>query len=317
MMPTLFDGDFIFVSKYSYGLRLPVINTLLVPTGTPQRGDVIVFRLPPNPKINYIKRLVGLPGDRIRVDENNLLYVNGSAHAAGARPDIRRTEAEHVELRRGAHRLRAARSQAPPDHVCQGQRHERANGWCPPATISSWATTATTARTAAGRTIRMRRASFRSRIWSVKRCESGLISILVTDLSGDGSAMRFNKRLFREAIYAAASARHDIHRAALHPRVGRGDRYAGIRLVPVYLNYMKVARTLDATATEFKGDNPDPAAIRRSLDRHWEIEDITGRRCQGHRDHQGRGGGTRCMWSTMIRCPTSPMCRCRCTSTRP
>jgi signal peptidase I len=76
MMPTLFDGDFIFVSKYSYGLRLPVTNTLVVATGTPQRGDVIVFRLPPNPKINYIKRLVGLPGDRIRVDENNQLYVN-------------------------------------------------------------------------------------------------------------------------------------------------------------------------------------------------------------------------------------------------
>jgi signal peptidase I len=77
MMPTLYDGDFIFVSKYSYGLRLPVTNTLLIPTGTPQRGDVIVFRLPPNPKINYIKRLVGLPGDRVRVDENNQLYVNG------------------------------------------------------------------------------------------------------------------------------------------------------------------------------------------------------------------------------------------------
>ena len=76
MMPTLFDGDFIFVSKYSYGLRLPVANTLVFATGTPQRGDVIVFRLPPNPKINYIKRLVGLPGDRIRVDENNQLYVN-------------------------------------------------------------------------------------------------------------------------------------------------------------------------------------------------------------------------------------------------
>ncbi len=76
MMPTLFDGDFIFVSKYSYGLRLPVVNTLVFATGTPKRGDVIVFRLPPNPKINYIKRLVGLPGDRIRVDENNQLYVN-------------------------------------------------------------------------------------------------------------------------------------------------------------------------------------------------------------------------------------------------
>jgi signal peptidase I len=77
MMPTLFDGDFIFVSKYSYGLRLPVTNTLLIPTGKPERGDVIVFRLPPNPKINYIKRLVGLPGDTIRVDANNQLSVNG------------------------------------------------------------------------------------------------------------------------------------------------------------------------------------------------------------------------------------------------
>jgi signal peptidase I len=76
MMPTLFDGDFIFVSKFSYGLRLPVTNTLVIPTGTPQRGDVIVFRLPPNPKINYIKRLVGLPGDRIRVDSQNQLFVN-------------------------------------------------------------------------------------------------------------------------------------------------------------------------------------------------------------------------------------------------
>jgi signal peptidase I len=77
MMPTLFDGDFIFVSKYSYGLRLPVSNTLLLSTGTPERGDVIVFRLPPNPKINYIKRLVGLPGDRVRVDEDNRVFVNG------------------------------------------------------------------------------------------------------------------------------------------------------------------------------------------------------------------------------------------------
>ena len=52
--------------------------------------------------------------------------------------------------------------------------------------------------------------------------------------------------------------------------------YAGLRLVPLYLNYMKVARTLDAAATEAKSDNPDPATLRRSLERHWEIEDITG-----------------------------------------
>jgi hypothetical protein len=51
--------------------------------------------------------------------------------------------------------------------------------------------------------------------------------------------------------------------------------YAGIRLIPVYLNYMKIARTMDTTAGEVKGDNPDPGAIRRILDRHWQIEDPT------------------------------------------
>jgi signal peptidase I len=76
MMPTLYDGDFIFVNKFAYGLRLPVANTKLVSVGDPERGDVVVFRLPANPSINYIKRLVGLPGDRIVVRENRV-YVNG------------------------------------------------------------------------------------------------------------------------------------------------------------------------------------------------------------------------------------------------
>jgi hypothetical protein len=51
--------------------------------------------------------------------------------------------------------------------------------------------------------------------------------------------------------------------------------YAGIRLAPVYLTYMQVARAMTATATEFKSDNPDPANLRRALEKHWEIEDIT------------------------------------------
>ena len=75
MMPTLLVGDFIFVNKYDYGLRLPVVNTKIVEVGEPQRGDVIVFRLPSDPSINYIKRLVGLPGDTIRYI-NKRLYVN-------------------------------------------------------------------------------------------------------------------------------------------------------------------------------------------------------------------------------------------------
>jgi hypothetical protein len=52
--------------------------------------------------------------------------------------------------------------------------------------------------------------------------------------------------------------------------------YAGLRLVPLYLNYIKVARSMNAAAAEFKSDTPDQGAVRRSLDKHWQIEDITG-----------------------------------------
>jgi len=76
MEPTLLQGDFIFVKKYSYGLRLPVSETKVMETGAPSRGDVIVFRLPKNPSINYIKRVVGLPGDVIRYDRHRLT-ING------------------------------------------------------------------------------------------------------------------------------------------------------------------------------------------------------------------------------------------------
>lgn len=77
MMPTLLDGDFIVVNKYAYGLRLPVLNTRVVDIGEPRRGDVVVFRYPPDPRINYIKRLVGLPGDRVRI-EGDRVVVNGA-----------------------------------------------------------------------------------------------------------------------------------------------------------------------------------------------------------------------------------------------
>jgi signal peptidase I len=77
MMPGLVDGDFIFVNKFSYGLRLPVINTKFLSIGQPQRGDVVVFRLPSNPSIHLIKRLIGLPGDHVDVHGNSL-FINGA-----------------------------------------------------------------------------------------------------------------------------------------------------------------------------------------------------------------------------------------------
>ena len=87
MIPTLVQGDFIFVKKYSYGLRWPVIEKKFYETGMPERGDVVVFRLPSNPKINYIKRVVGLPGDIISYDgarltiNGQLMHVTDDAEA--------------------------------------------------------------------------------------------------------------------------------------------------------------------------------------------------------------------------------------------
>lgn len=75
MMPGLLAGDFILVNKYTYGLRLPVINKKVVDLSAPKRGDVMVFRFPADPSINYIKRVIGLPGDRI-VYRQKRLYIN-------------------------------------------------------------------------------------------------------------------------------------------------------------------------------------------------------------------------------------------------
>jgi signal peptidase I len=80
MMPTLIEGDFIFVNKWQYGLRLPVANWKVVEIGEPTRGDVIVFRKPTEPSVVFIKRLIGMPGDRITVTESAVL-VNGRAAA--------------------------------------------------------------------------------------------------------------------------------------------------------------------------------------------------------------------------------------------
>ncbi len=76
MLPTLEVGDYILVNKYAYGIRLPVAGTEILPIGKPQRGDVMVFRYPPTPTLNFIKRVVGVPGDHIRTTENGDLYVN-------------------------------------------------------------------------------------------------------------------------------------------------------------------------------------------------------------------------------------------------
>jgi len=76
MVPTLLVGDFILVNKFTYGIRLPVANRKLLELGRPGRGDVMVFRYPEDPSLDYIKRVVGLPGDRVEV-RNKRLSING------------------------------------------------------------------------------------------------------------------------------------------------------------------------------------------------------------------------------------------------
>ena len=86
MMPTLLTGDLILVNKFTYGLRLPVVNTKLT-DGTPlARGDVVVFRYPPKPSLDYIKRVVGIPGDEVSY-LNKKLTINGQPVSKEAIPD--------------------------------------------------------------------------------------------------------------------------------------------------------------------------------------------------------------------------------------
>jgi len=78
MIPTLLIGDFILVNKFTYGIRLPIVNRKIVALNEPQRGDVMVFRYPEDPSVDYIKRVIGLPGDSVSY-VNKRLAINGKA----------------------------------------------------------------------------------------------------------------------------------------------------------------------------------------------------------------------------------------------
>ena len=123
MMPTLLVGDFILVNKFTYGIRLPVINKKIVELGSPERGDVMVFRYPEDPSLDYIKRVVGLPGDRVEY-RNKRLTINGVPVPlqADRRLPVEGADAVLAPLRRDAGRAPSTRS-------CSRRTRRR---WCGP-----------------------------------------------------------------------------------------------------------------------------------------------------------------------------------------
>ncbi len=91
MIPTLLVGDFILVNKWTYGIRLPVINKKIIDVNEPQRGDVMVFRFPGDPSLDYIKRVVGLPGDKVEYFDKKLT-INGQPVPQNAAGDYLHTD---------------------------------------------------------------------------------------------------------------------------------------------------------------------------------------------------------------------------------
>jgi signal peptidase I len=128
MIPTLLIGDFIVVNKFAYGLRLPVLHTKFLDTGEPQRGDVIVFRYPVDPSVNFIKRLVGLPGDTITY-RNKQLFINGEEVTAVEQGRFRSSEVKCTTPRSDAIRYRETLGEIEHDILLHQNSGGRAGQW--------------------------------------------------------------------------------------------------------------------------------------------------------------------------------------------